>query len=188
MGGPRGAGFVSRGAVFARSPRFGIGFHSGFRGQFFNPRFRHRRFFLGGIPWWSYGYPAYYYADDSYAADTYSAYDRSLAYEQSRELATEIDRLRDEIGRLREEQQARYAPPAPVIPASRADAKPEFTEPTILVFQDHHPQEVRNYAIIGQTLWILTERRAHKLPLSSLDVEATRKANEERGVEFRLPM
>src|SRR5437867_5027082 len=184
----RSAGFVSRGAVFAGSPRFGIRFHSGFRGQFFNSRFHHRRFLFGGIPWWSYGYPAYYYADYSYAPDRYSAYDRSLAYEQSRELAAEIDRLRDEVERLREEQQARYAaPPAPTPATPRPAEKSEPSEPTILVFQDKHVQKVHNYAIVGQTLWIFTEQRAHKLPLSSLDIEATRNANEDHGVEFRVP-
>jgi hypothetical protein len=187
MAAPHSAGFVSRGAVFAGSPRFGIRFHSGFRGQFFNPRLHHRSFSSFGVAWRYYGYPAYYDADYSYAPGRYSAYDRSLAYEQSRELAAEIDRLRDEIEGLREDQQARYAAPAPVTPASRADAKPEFTDPTILVFQDKHTQEIRNYAIVGQTLWIFTEQRAHELPLSSLDIEATRNANEEHGVEFRVP-
>ena len=188
MAAPHNAGFVSRGAVFAGSPRFGIRFHSGFRGPFFNRRFHHRSFSSFGAAWRYYGYPGYYYADYSYAPDRYSAYDRSLGYEQSRELATEIDRLSDEIERLREEQQARYAAasvPTPAIP--RRAEKSEPSEPTILVFQDKHTQEVRNYAIVGQTLWIFTEQRAHKLPLSSLDIAATRNANEEHGVEFRVP-
>ncbi len=47
--------------------------------------------------------------------------------------------------------------------------------------------EVENYAIVGQTLWIFSEQRARKVPLFSLDVDATAKANEERGLEFRVP-
>jgi hypothetical protein len=31
------------------------------------------------------------------------------------------------------------------------------------------------------------EQRARKVPVSDLDVEATRKANADRGVEFRFP-
>ena len=69
----------------------------------------------------------------------------------------------------------------------RPAEKSEPSEPTILVFQDKHVQKVHNYAIVGQTLWIFTEQRAHKLPLSSLDIEATRNANEDHGVEFRVP-
>ena len=60
-------------------------------------------------------------------------------------------------------------------------------EPTVLVFRDKHTQEVENYAIVGQTLWIFNEQRATKVPLTSLDVDATAKANEERGLEFRVP-
>jgi hypothetical protein len=187
MAAPHSAGLISRGAVFAGSPRFGTRFHSGFRSQFLNPRFHHRSFSPFGGAWRFYAYPAYYYADYSYAPDRYGAYDRSLAYEQSRELAAEIDRLRDEIQRLREDQQARYAPPPPVTPAPRAEEKTEPTEPTILVFQDKHTQKVHNYAIVGQTLWIFTEQRARKVPMSSLDIEATRKTNEDHGVEFRVP-
>jgi hypothetical protein len=46
---------------------------------------------------------------------------------------------------------------------------------------------VQNYAIVGETLWIVTEERARKVPISDLDIPATRKANEDRGVDFRLP-
>jgi hypothetical protein len=54
-----------------------------------------------------------------------------------------------------------------------------------LVFRDKHIQEVKNYAIVGQTLWIFDEQRAVKL--SSLDVDATTKLNEQRGIEFSVP-
>jgi len=108
----------------------------------------------------------------------------SALYQQNQELARELDRLSDEVERLRDDQQARYAPPAP---KPQAQSKPEPHEPTVLVFRDKHTQEVENYAIVGQTLWIFNEQRATKVPLSSLDVDATGKANEERGLEFRVP-
>lgn len=97
------------------------------------------------------------------------------------DLAHEIERLRDEVERLRAEgssrEQARQAPPPPVME----------NEPTVLVFRDGHQSELRNYAIIGQTLWALTEQRARKIAISNLNVEATKKANADRGVEMRLP-
>ena len=80
------------------------------------------------------------------------------------------------------EQEARYAPPRPE-PATKS----ELHEPTLLIFRDKHTQEVENYTIVGQTLWIFSESRATKVPLSSLDVDATAKVNDERGVGFRLP-
>ena len=57
----------------------------------------------------------------------------------------------------------------------------------MLVFRDKHTQEVQNYAVVGGTLWIFSEQRATKLPLSWLDIDATTKANEDRGVNFRVP-
>jgi hypothetical protein len=56
-----------------------------------------------------------------------------------------------------------------------------------LVFKDGHRQEVQNYAIIGQTIWVLNEQQAKKVPISTLDVNATRRANQDRDVDFALP-
>jgi len=70
--------------------------------------------------------------------------------------------------------------PAPVIP----DAKPG--EPTTLIFRDGHTQEVTNYAIMGQTLYIF-DNRTKKIALADLDVPATVKANDDQGVEFLVP-
>jgi hypothetical protein len=41
--------------------------------------------------------------------------------------------------------------------------------------------------IVGQTLWVFAEQRARKLPVSDLDVGATRKFNADRGGDFRFP-
>ena len=57
----------------------------------------------------------------------------------------------------------------------------------MLVFRDKHTQEVQNYAIVGGTLWIFSEQRATKFPLSWLDIEATTRANDDRGVNFQVP-
>jgi hypothetical protein len=61
------------------------------------------------------------------------------------------------------------------------------SQPTELVFRDKHTEEVQNYAIVGQTLWVLSVQRARKIPLAELDIPATKKANDDRGVEFQLP-
>jgi hypothetical protein len=69
-----------------------------------------------------------------------------------------------------------------------AAAPPETLEPTTLVFKDGHKLDVENYAIIGQTLFDMTPGHSRKVPLSSLDLEATRRTNDERGVSFQLPL
>ena len=58
---------------------------------------------------------------------------------------------------------------------------------TALVFRDKHVEEVRNYAIAGETLWILNEQAAKKIPLAQLDLPATVKMNDDRGVDFQVP-
>lgn len=74
---------------------------------------------------------------------------------------------------------------APVAPTP---SKPEAEAPaTVLVFKDGHQEEVRNYAIVGQTLYDLGTFVAHKIPLASLDLDKTVKVNEDRGIEFTLP-
>jgi hypothetical protein len=57
----------------------------------------------------------------------------------------------------------------------------------VLVFRDQHKEEVQNYAIIGETLWTFAPQHTQRIPLSALDIPATEKANDERGVTFRIP-
>jgi len=68
-------------------------------------------------------------------------------------------------------------PPAPETPQ----------EPTLLIFKDGHKLEVGNYAIVGDTLFDLTPGHARKVALAALDLDATRKQNDDHGVSFQLP-
>jgi len=94
---------------------------------------------------------------------------------------------------LRQEEQDgdqdAYTPPRRSQPApAQESANPgPLTPPTVLVFRDQHKQDVQNYAIVGQTLWDFESQRTHKIPLSDLDLQATIKANDDRGVTFRVP-
>jgi hypothetical protein len=75
------------------------------------------------------------------------------------------------------------------MPPPRVDGPPEPPQPeTVLVFKDGHKQQVSNYAIVGANLFDLTSARRQKIALSDLDVAATQKANEQNGVEFKLPV
>jgi len=60
-------------------------------------------------------------------------------------------------------------------------------EPTLLVFKDGHTMEVGNYAIVGATLFDLTPGHPRRVALADLDLEATSKQNDDRGVTFQLP-
>jgi hypothetical protein len=58
---------------------------------------------------------------------------------------------------------------------------------TILVFKDGHQVEVQNYAIVGATLFDLSNGRTRKVALGELDLSATVKQNDDRGVDFQVP-
>jgi hypothetical protein len=62
----------------------------------------------------------------------------------------------------------------------------ESAEPTVLVYRDGHRQEIANYAIMGSTLFVLSGPRA-RIPVAELDVPATERVNQSRGVEFHVP-
>jgi hypothetical protein len=71
---------------------------------------------------------------------------------------------------------------------SGVDPAPEFPQsPTTLVFKDGHQLEVENYAIVAHTLYDLTPGRPRKIALTDLDLPATEKQNDDRGVSFQLP-
>lgn len=80
-----------------------------------------------------------------------------------------------------------YAPPiaAPQPPTAPApEVKPG--EPTVLVFRNGKQQEVTNYAIMGDSLYVFDQGRK-KIALADLDIPATVKANDDRGMEFKVP-
>jgi hypothetical protein len=135
----------------------------------------------------SYGYP-YLYG----GIDPYWWWDSDSSYDQDQQnqigLANEMHAQSLDEQRMRLQQQndqdfyARSAPPPPR-EAERSDPAPA----TVLVFRDQRKQEVQNYAIVGQTLWIFAPQRTQKVPLADLDIPATVKVNDDRGVDFRVP-
>jgi hypothetical protein len=72
--------------------------------------------------------------------------------------------------------------------AQSSDPAPESLQPpTTLVFKDGHQVEVENYAIVAQTLYDLSPGHPRKIALADLDLPATEKQNDDRGVTFQLP-
>lgn len=88
----------------------------------------------------------------------------------------------------------RHSPRDPAPKATAPEVPDEPPEPvvapqptTVLIFKDGRKSEVQNYAIVGGTLFDLTDGRSHKIPLADLDLPATQKANDDHGVDFRVP-
>ncbi len=149
-----------------------------------------------GYPWWGWGYydPWFWDWDDSsYNNDDY--YQNLSAAQQMNEQSLYEQQMR---------QQQAYDNDGPSDqpegyngPYARPNYRPRASAPateeaenvpaTVLVFRDQHRQEVHNYAIVGQTLWNFSPQRTEKIPLSDLDLTATTKANQDRGVIFNVP-
>jgi hypothetical protein len=58
---------------------------------------------------------------------------------------------------------------------------------TVLVFKDGHQVEVQNYAVVGSMLYDLTPGHHRKIAIAELDLSATAKQNDDRGISFQLP-
>jgi hypothetical protein len=142
------------------------------------------RGFYRGWGYYPYGYyPWDYYAWDGYDndngdQDAYASYGAAPAYPppypENSGLRSDVQALNQKIDRLQADVEARN--------------RPKEEEPaTALVFRDQHVEEVHNYAIAGGTLWVLNEKAAKKIPLAQLDIPATIKMNDDRGIDFQVP-
>src|SRR5579872_2238985 len=162
-----------------------------FSDAFFDPYFCTRRpTRFSSVAPYSY-YPFYsvpYYYDDS--SDNYSdvsSQDVERANARASDLASQVEQLRNELDQMRQQQSSPAAAPAPAPPPEQA-AVQEPPVSTTLVFRDGHRSEVRNYAIVGSTLWIFHDQLRKKIPLAQLDLTATRQVNEDQGIDFPVPL
>jgi hypothetical protein len=175
-----GVGFVHSGGFVHGHPVFVTHGHRGFVSG--SP------FFFGGSFYWGPGYYPYYYGYPyaySYPATVASAppayySDSNQDYDHG-DLRRDIDELNGKVDHLQQDLESRNYVPRP---PARQEA---MRQSTMLVFKDKHQEEVQNYAVVGGTLWILDEKKASKVPLEDLDLDATTRLNDERGVEFEVP-
>jgi hypothetical protein len=148
-----------------------------------NGRHHHRRDNNTG-PYW-YAYPVPYEVDSNAYAD---APDVNNDDADNQGGPTVFDR--------RGSGERSYIPPiqdvAPAHPEDLSD-QPTSTSAlapapsTMLVFKDGHSLEIGNYAIVGTTLFDLTPGHPRRVPLADLDLDATKKENDDRGVNFEIP-
>ena len=206
---PGGARTFNRGVVVApgghqafsfnfRRQRRNIFLHNcftfGCRHGFFNNGFFFGNPFLAS-PFFGYGYiPGFDYGY-GYGSPYYD-----YGYQQSQpvvvqsdnggntQLAMEVQRLSDEISDLRGEQAMQRMEAARQQQApgtSMSVVNPAAS--TTFVFHDGRRVTAQNYAITGQTLWILNEHTSRKFSLADVDRQATEQVNSASGVDLHLP-
>jgi len=202
-GGHMGGGFVGH-AGMRSSPHFSGPHHSGFhgpgfvhqphrgpvivtRGRFSDHRFRNRGFYpyYPLYSWYGYNYwPSWDYDDAEYDARFGNNYDDRY------QTAAEINRLSNEVEQLREELDYVPAAPQPAptpAPQPTVQAKAQEDLPVVVVFLDKRIREVKNYAVANEMLVVLEGNKRTKIPLADIDLAATMKLNDERGVDFQIP-
>lgn len=95
----------------------------------------------------------------------------------------------DRLSRLEQQMDDIESSSKPSSSTDSEPARPMADQPnTVLVFRDGHSIDVKNYAIVGDTLYEFSNGSRHKIALADLDLIATQKQNDERGLDFRLPM
>ena len=182
---------------FAPFPGRTVGFHR-FHHRFHDGFFFRDRFFRGcfgcispflfssgfffGDPFFA-GYPDYYSYPPPPPAPVYVSSDNS----NDVALATEVQRLTDEVEDLREEARDRDRSDARAAAPNTSISAKEPGLPVEFIFHDGRRISAQNYAIAGPTLWILDEHAAKKFSLSDLDVDATQQTNAAKGIDLHIP-
>ena len=197
-------------ARFSHAPGRGVQFAGGFRAPNrgpgrFHPRpvsnhgHHHGFNFVPGVnlryryPLYNGGYYSPWYWD--WYGSSYDSYDSSQNDYAQSQMLRQIDELSQEVQRLRQEQEysqvaAASVPAPPLAPApqqSAEQAKIDTGLPVVLVFFDKKIQEIKNYAVIDEMLVVFDGTRTTKIPLRDVDLAATMKLNDERGVDFKIP-
>ena len=155
-------------------PNLVIGFHSGFR----NPYYAYAPFGYYSPFWW-----------DWYS----SSYDRSNNddnYVAQRQAQQQIDDLSQQVQDLQQERAERAYSQAPVPrppAASNTEAKIEPDMSVVLVYFDKRIEEIKNYAVANEKVVVFDNHHIKKIPLADIDLAATMKLNDERGVDFQIP-
>src|SRR5215469_7387483 len=175
---PQGRSFITGRSTFVHGSR--VTFRA-----FPHHHFRHNHVFFGNNCFGSFGtafpcqtpflWGSYYpYYDPFYSSYSSQPEQQPVVEEQdngNRDLALEVQELSDEIQSMRDEDRAREE-------RRNSNAKPavqDFGPNTTLVFRDGLQLSVKNYAISGDTIWLLDDHNTKKFPLSKLDAAATQK-------------
>jgi hypothetical protein len=57
----------------------------------------------------------------------------------------------------------------------------------VIVYLDKRIEEIKNYAVANEKVVVFDNHHIKKIPLADIDLAATMKLNDERGVDFQIP-
>jgi hypothetical protein len=150
-----------------------------------NARYRYPLYYGGYYSPWYWDWYGSSYGSNAASQDDYA----------QTQMLRQIDELNQEVQRLRQEQdekemagvRAQGPAPAPAPQASVDAPRLDSGLPVVLVFFDKKIQEIKNYAVVNETLVVFDGPRTTRIPLRDVDLAATMKLNDERGVDFQIP-
>jgi hypothetical protein len=174
------------------------GFIGGLQGGFFGHRFHHEGeggvFIINSLPL-GYSYPFglsgnardFYPSlwpplDEEYLQQSAIAHGDvagEVRAQQNELLESKMQSLSEEVAALRQERAAPAAAPQAAVrekPLAR-----------VFVYRDGRVLNATDYAILGETLWVFGPETTFQIPLSELNLPATRELNEKRGIDITLP-
>jgi hypothetical protein len=114
-------------------------------------------------------------------------------------LGQQINQLSAEVDALRNQRDASPYPeaPYPAVPYQAPPARPPYnappavqedetpsSPPVTLVLNDGKQLQLRSYAVMGQTFWDFSSQPAKRIPLSNVNLAASRTATEAKGGDF----
>lgn len=139
------------------------------------------RCWRGFFPFWCWAFATYYpWGPDDAANDAAPAQPPGEASGQDRSPSLEQQ--------LRNDLEAGIPPCIATLASVAGRTKSNQPPATVLVFRDGRRVEVQSYAIVGDTLLVLGPQQSANIQLSQLDISASITANENRGVQFLVPI
>jgi hypothetical protein len=105
---------------------------------------------------------------------------QSISDQTSEDLRSQVGQLTTEVQQLQAELAARGRSTPTSAAAQNAPA-------VNLILKDGRRIEAPGYALVGSTLWVLNAQNATKISLSDVDVDATQKENQKRGINVVIP-
>ena len=158
-------------------------------------QFHRRDFRRSGSLYWPYSYPGYY-------ADYYDGYENEPppvsapappAAPQAKQEPLPDPVLLELQGNQWVKVSSFAMPSAQTSSGLQADVRfPKEMPPTVLVYRDGHSEELTSYSIIGTSIYTKSDYWSNgawtrTIQIADLDIPATLKQNQQRGVKFELP-
>ena len=100
------------------------------------------------------------------------------------QLGQQVQQLTAELQELKSQGQPNGYAPRPVAPSTADQDQPQNTIPVTLVLQNGQRIQVKNYAVMDGVFWDFSKQPSRKIPLSSINLDASAQATQANGGEF----